>query len=101
MLTIKKDKYKAKNTLSNKSSKFHYIFNVNDKNHVVCVKPAKQRSVESYVRFMVVNCDCDTKKGKCNYFSNRSIFLKRDDLVFKCGCGINKLDALEHILGSE
>ena len=76
-------------------SKFHFFDD--EKGIMLCVKPAKQKSVRSYIRFKILDAECSMLKDYPSPF----IFLEDGDVLYGCACDADKFDILEHILNED
>ena len=72
--------------------KFHYEF----KDIIFCIRLARQRAVHSLMRFNILKCNCWTNN---KHYDSTVYFNQGDnDILYACGCDIDKYDVLEDIL---
>jgi hypothetical protein len=75
--------------------KFHFIRD----DTTMCITLAKQTAIASYLRFNIIECNCHTKKHNMDnvvYFQSDCI-----EMLYGCGCSLDKFDVLESILNSD
>jgi len=82
-------KIKASETVENDNEKYHYY---ESNNHVICMSVSKQKSIRTYPRFIIKSCN----KNCC--IEGTILYLKSEDAIYPCACGIKKYDLLEIIL---
>ena len=102
MLSVTSAPIKLKNAFKeSKDKRFHWPFKINGKNHVLCIKATKKNN--NLYSCRITGCECerdpnDKSNYKCKYYSRISVNIKKDDLVYPCGCGKAMWSALEEML---
>jgi|ETNvirenome_6_85_1030632.scaffolds.fasta_scaffold00205_47 hypothetical protein len=102
MLSITSAPIKLKNAFKeSKDKRFHWPFKVNGKNHILCIKTIKRNA--NLFSCRIAGCDCERDENdkstyKCKYYSRMSVNIKKDDLVYPCGCGKAMWSVLDAML---
>ncbi|MAG26464.1 hypothetical protein CMI47_13020 [Candidatus Pacearchaeota archaeon] len=103
MLTVTTAPTKVKNAFKNsKDKKFHWSFQIDGESHILCIKiTSKDRNSNDLYKCRILDCDCEYLETqhtyRCKYYSRIEINIKKNDLIYPCGCGKamwNVLDAM-------